>query len=229
MANKYTIEDIIRANIETALMNTYTNIPAIIQSYNEDTQTATVTVSVNTPTYYGDNIPSCTLEDVPIIFPAGDDWVIAGKLVEGDAVMLIIPHYGIDEYLQGSRRRVADPLSVRRHDLNEAVAIPGMITYTNKTVRPQFKGKFYINQGANSVTMSQADGLTLTSGSTVVNLLNGVLTITSPTSVNLVAPTTTFTGNVEITGTLTSGGIPMNTHTHAYTDDGAPMVTSPAS
>lgn len=220
MSGKYTINDIIRQDVESVLMMTYTNIPAIVQSHDTTAQTLTVKVAVETPTYYGDNIAPCTLEDVPIIFPSGANWVMAGVLERGDSVMLIIPHYGIDEYLQGDKGSVGKPLTVRRHDLNEAVAIPGMMTFKSPTRKLALKDKFHIAQGDNNhITFDDSGGIVITSGASVVTV--------NDSGVNITAPTTTVTGNLVVTGTASVGGIPMGTHTHPYTDNGSGLVTGP--
>ena len=215
--SKYSLNDVIRQDIESMLMMTYTSIPAIVKSHNTTNQTLKVKVAVETPTYDGSNIPAVELEDVPVMFPQGSDWVIAGKLEEGDAVLLVVPHYGIEEYLQGSKGKEGRPSSVRRHDLNEAVAIPGMFTFKEPTRKLALKDKFHIAQGENNHITFDDSGVIITSGSSVVTVNNGTVSIDSST-INL-------TGNVNITGSLTTNGIDFSTHIHPYTDDGNPAVT----
>lgn len=203
--SKYTLSDVIRQDVESILMMTYTSIPAIVKSHNTEKQTLTVQVATETPTYFGDNIAPVELDDVPVMFPQGSDWVIAGKLEEGDAVLLVVPHYGVEEYLQGPKGKPGRPESVRRHDLNEAVALPGMFTFNEPTRKLALKDTFHIAQGENNhITFDETGGITLTSGSSVVNISD--------------------TG-VSITGSLTVNGIPFGTHTHSYLDDDGTTVT----
>jgi len=67
---------------------------------------------------------------------------------------------------------------------------------------------------------------------------SGQLTITSPivnivssSAINITAPTTTITGDLNVTKTITAttdvvgGGKSLKSHTHPYTDDGSPMNT----
>jgi hypothetical protein len=197
-------------------MMTYTSIPAIVQSYNSIKQTVNVKVATETPTYFGDNIPAADLEDVPVMFPQGSDWVIAGTLEAGDAVLLVVPHYGIEEYLQGPKRKEGKPQSVRRHDLNEAVALPGMFTFNEPTRKLALKDTFHIAQGdENHITFDDTNGITITSGTNIIQMNASGITITG--NVNII-------GNLSAT-TMTSGGIPFGTHVHTHQDDNG--VTTP--
>lgn len=209
---KYSINDVIRNDIESVLMMTYTSIPAIVLSFDSTRQVAKVKVATDTPTYYGDNIDAAILEDVPVMFPQGSDWVIAGTLEAGDAVLLVVPHYGIEEYLQGPKGKEGKPQSVRRHDLNEAVALPGMFTFNEPTRKLALKDTFHIAQGKdNHITFDDTNGITITSGTNIIQMNASGITITG--NVNIV-------GNLSATS-VSSGGIPFGTHVHEYTDVGA--------
>ena len=131
---RFTENDVIRYEIESLLMGLYTTIPAIVTNYNSTKQTVDVTVAVETPTYYGDNIAPHSLKNIPVIFPSASKWVMAGPISVGDAVVLLVPHYGTEEYLQGRKNQIGKPNTVNRHDINDAVAIVGMFTRNKTTI-----------------------------------------------------------------------------------------------
>lgn len=226
---RHKIEDVIRDNIEAVLMGSYTNIPAIVESFNTTTQLVDVKVATEVPTYIGKNIPPHRLIGVPLIFPQGSDWVIAGPIAKGDAVWLSIPHHGIQEYLDGFKDKVGLPVRVRRHDISQAVAFPGMFTYNGPTRKTALKDKFHIGQDQNYTSMDSDEGIRHYSTKTVhvqaietVIIKCGASTITlNPDGTVIVDSTTaTFTGDVQVDGTLTAttdvigGGKSLKSHTH---------------
>lgn len=239
----YTIVDLVRSEVKDILLDVYTSIPAIVESFDSTAQTANVQVATKTPTLTGENKPNPRIRDVPVVFPAGSDWVIAGPLQAGDSVVLVVPHYGTYDYVSGKKNKVADPKLSTRYDLNDAVAIPGMITEIDKTRKETHKEVFHIAQGDdNVITMAEGTGVTLASGTNTVAVTSdnglsinagssvitvnpdGTITITG-TTVNVNATNIGLNGATTVTGGLTVDGIPFGTHTHSYTDDGVPSTT----
>lgn len=219
---RYSLNDVIRQEIETALMNLYTTIPAIVQSFNSTKQTVDVEVAVETPTYLGDNIAPSKFKDIPVIFPSANDWVIAGPVSVGDSVVLLVPHYGTEEYFSGKKDKVGKPQYVNRHDLNDAVALVGMFTSSSVTRKDQYKDVFHLAQGDNVIAFDDTTGITITTPTGSLNIPpSGDMVLTGNLTVN---------GNVTVTGTTSStglvgNGIDMVAHTHPYTDDGNNLVT----
>lgn len=237
---RYSINDIIHQEAQNVVSQVFTTIPAIVLSFDSTKQTANVKIAVNTPTYYGSYIPAGEYIDIPVVYQSGQDWVMYGPLQQGDAVVLLIPHYGIEDYLSGKRDKVANPERVQRWEINDAVAISGMFTRSNPTRKELHKDKMHIAQGDNVLVFDSANGVTLSTGAVdvVVNESTGV-TVTSGSSTVSITPAgvINITGNVNITGNLvvsgavtsatnTTGGIPYLAHTHNYTDNGAPLVTA---
>lgn len=220
---RYTINDVMRQEIENILMNLYTSIPAIVESYDSNKQTIVAKVAVETPTYNGENIPPAVYSDIPVVFPSGSDWIIAGPLKKGDAVILIVPHYGVESYLNGNKDRVGQPSYVTRHDLNDAVAFAGMFTFKKPTRKEEYKNVFHIAQGNNILSFSEDNGI-------VVDTPNATLSIPPNGEIDIIG-NVTVNGNLTVNGTTTTtgllaGGINMVTHTHQYTDDGNTLLTA---
>lgn len=220
---RYDYTDVVKQEIETALMYLYTTIPAIVTSYNATTQKVDVNVAVETPTYDGENIAPPSLTEVPVMFPSASNWVIAGPILVGDSVTLLVPHYATESYTSGKKDKIGKPKLVKRHDINQAVAMVGMFT-TKPTRKEEHKDKFHIAQGDNVITFDDSGGISLQNGSGVINMpASGPISITGDVNI---------TGNLNVTGTTTTVGLVGNgvnhiTHTHGYTDDGSPQTTSP--
>lgn len=236
---RYSLNDIIHQEAQNVVSQVYTTIPAIVKSFDSTKQTITAQVAVNTPTYFGSYIPAGTYYNIPVVYQSGQDWVMYGPLQDGDAVVLLIPHQGIEDYLSGPRDKVADPARVERFEINDAVAISGMFTRSNPTRKEAYKDIMHIAQGDNVIAFDSEEGITIDTGSAQVVLNNATgTTITVGSSIITINPSgaigitgnVTITGNLIVTGSVTSatnitGGIPMLAHTHAYTDNGAPLFT----
>ena len=239
---RYSLNDIILQEVQNIVSTIHTTIPAIVRSFNPTTQTITAQIATDTPTYYGDNIPAGIYHNIPVLYPSGSDWVFYGPLQAGDSVYLLVPHYGIEEYLSGNKDRVASPEYVRKFDLNEAVAITGMFTRNSPSRKNAYKDRVHIAQGNNVISLENTDGITLEAGATSIQIL--------PNGTILLVGNTTLTGNLNLTGNVTITGVTnmvgavnvtgivtasgdvigagksLSTHVHAYTDNGAGMSTA---
>lgn len=244
---KYTQSDVIRSHVSSMLKQLHTSVPAIVTKYDSVRQTVDVTVAIKTPLGFGEVIDPPTILEVPVIFPSGSDWVMAGPLVAGDAVLLQITMYSLDEYLNGSKGNIATPVSARTHELDDCFAIAGVTTYSEPTRKTTLKDKFHIAQGNdaanNFITMDLTDGVQIQSdtqvnvtvGSTVLNVAPSGVTITGNLTVN---GATTINGATQANGTVTSTGLitgvgvasttgtTLDLHTHNYTDNGNPLITA---
>lgn len=210
MNDLYNIHDVIRNDVENLLMEVHTSIPARVLEYNSTKQTVNVAVAVNRPTQRGASIPAGEYHDVPVIFPAGGNWVIAGPLEPDDIVQLVVPHYGTEDFMAGERHQTGDAKFVSRHDLNDAVALPGMYTSNSITRKEAHKDKFHIANGDSSVILIGEEDITVQVGNTVFKVdANGV----------------TVTGDLTVSGTVQGAVIQtptvgLATHTHIHTDTG---------
>jgi hypothetical protein len=237
---RYREEDVIRSEVRLMLTQVFTSIPAIVESYNSKKQTVNVIVATETPLFGDENLPPHRLEEVPVIFPSGSNWVIAGPLKKGDAVYLLCPHHGIEEYLQGNKGEVGASKIPTYHDINECVAITGMFTFNSPTRKEAYKDLFHIAEDENAIVFDLNNGILATSntkvivkaGSTVVNInADGTVTIDA-TTVNVNA-NLEVTGDINATGTVTgdtdvvSGAISLKTHTHGGVQGGSSSTGVP--
>lgn len=220
--------------------NMYTMIPARVVSYNSETQTCAVELSVKRPYQRDISTEVVSVLDVPVAFYYGDDWVIASTLKQGDAVLLICPMYDIENWLNGDKDKIYDASGYQFHNLDGAFAFPVAFTFNSPTRDPRFKDLFHIVKGSNYITMGDG-GVTIESGGTKVEVFNGGnVDVTAPT-INLKG-NATVSGNLNVTGNIDSGGTvsaptvsaassmsvggkEMSGHTHNYTDDGNSLVT----
>lgn len=114
--------------IRSQLALVHTCLPGVIASYDEATQTATVTPAVKFKFRKSDgtleHYAPPAIPKVPVAFPGGDGWSITWPLAAGDPVTLVFAERSLDEWrtVKGTAHEARD---VRRFDLTDAIAIPG--------------------------------------------------------------------------------------------------------
>lgn len=121
--------ELLRLAIEERLFHLHTGLPAKVVEYDPACQCATVQPMLKRAIRNEDGevevltIPPITR--APVIFPSGNGYRIAWKLAKDDVVFLTFAERSLDKVLDAEKGRVLDPLDSRKHDLSDAVVIPG--------------------------------------------------------------------------------------------------------
>ena len=113
----------------------HVSMPATIVAYNPALQTCTVKPCISGR--YADAeleilvpFPLPTISNVPVRFPSGTGFAITWPLIPGDTVHLIIADRSMDEWKStGAPENI--PQDIRRFDLTDAIAVPGLRPLTN--------------------------------------------------------------------------------------------------
>jgi hypothetical protein len=127
--DKPSLEDVIRVAITAALGQVHTSLPGVVVAYDRTTQKAQVKPVVRAR-YRDPNSGAIVhyelpiIPSVPVIFPSGTGWSIAGDLTPGDPVALVVSERSTDEWRATGNHDNA-PRDLRRFDWSDAVAIPG--------------------------------------------------------------------------------------------------------
>lgn len=104
------------------------SIPGIIEEFNPVTQTATIKVAIREHVrqpnldYTWTEIP--LLLDVPVVFPRGGGYVMTFPIQKGDECLVVFSDMCIDAWFASGG--VQNQIEKRRHDLSDAIAIPGL-------------------------------------------------------------------------------------------------------
>lgn len=105
-------------------------IPATVVAYNPATQTITAKPTI-TARYQDDALgilvpaPLPPIANVPVAFPSSAGFSITWPLFPGDSVLLVFADASIDEWKSTGAPECL-PLDIRRLDLTDAIAIPGL-------------------------------------------------------------------------------------------------------
>lgn len=122
--------DTLKAVIRYSLSNVHTSFPAKVLKYSASDQKADVQPLIK-KVYVDNRVESYpAIVNVPIIFPRTATAIISLPIKPGDLVLVLIMERSIDQWLEGSGKE-SEPISNRRFDLSDAVAIPGLYPFGN--------------------------------------------------------------------------------------------------
>ena len=128
------LEEVIRAAIESYLGDFYVAMPGTVVKYNSATQSADVkpllkkTVIFDSGEEAVESIP--IVPQVPVIFPRTSQYFLSFPLAPGDNVLLLVNDRSIDSYMGSTGKFDVDPVDLRQHDLSDAVCLPGFFPTT---------------------------------------------------------------------------------------------------
>ena len=198
----------------------WTAMPAIIQSFNATAQTVTAQPAIQGVTSDKSqnnsyvNLP--LLVDVPIQFMTAGGYSITCPISVGDECLIVFASRCIDAWWQSGG--VQRPMETRMHDLSDGFALIG--------VRSQ--ARTVSNYNTSNLQIRSDDH------NTIVEIdKTGKVNITAPTSMTVTTPLATFTGDINVGGTLTAttdvigGGKSLKTHIHSGVTAGTSNTGAP--
>jgi len=122
------LPQIFNDSVWSILSSMHTALPAIIKSYDAETNKATVQPALN-KAYDSGEMSMPILENVPIIFQSGVNFSINFPINVGDYVLLIFCERSIDLWKSvGGQVTPDDP---RKFALSDAIAIPGLMPFNS--------------------------------------------------------------------------------------------------
>jgi len=128
-----TAAEVLRMAIAGALEDVHVALPGQITEWNPAQQKASVKplvkrlVAAEDGSEILEELPIIT--DVPVMFPRSSQFFFSLPLAPGDFVLLVFCERSIDVWLSGQGDD-ANPDDFRRHDLSDAVAIPGFFPFS---------------------------------------------------------------------------------------------------
>lgn len=217
-----------RELIDRLMLGLNTAMPGVIDAFDEDTQTATVLPAIQMKTNIDGEVNYIDLPpilNVPVLFPfvSTAGFALTFPVKRGDNCLLIFSQRGIDNWhASGGVQPPEEGVGVRHHDLTDAFAIFAPSPLTETLGSWETEGIELRNREKNSrITLKDATievqrGATqLTITDTGVDVTTTDVNVTATNSVIVTSPTTTLDGDLEVTGSVTNGGVNIgNTHVH---------------
>lgn len=131
---QFTLFDTIETHIQRFESSLYTATPAIVETYDPETATISCYPAIYKADKDGVLLQESILEGVPVMFPSTKYTAITFPLTKGDKVMLLFGQQDMDLWLESSDD-IEKPQTLRRHNVNDAVAYPTTLKYNSGVVR----------------------------------------------------------------------------------------------
>jgi hypothetical protein len=124
--------ELLKAAVSKGLADTHVALPGVVTKYNAGTQRADVKPTVQLPYINDDGSEGVdvlpVIPEVPVLWPRAGGFFIHLPLAAGDTVLLLICERSIDEWNLTTGKVDTNPKDFRKHDLSDAIAIPGLAT-----------------------------------------------------------------------------------------------------
>ena len=118
--------------VNKALNDVYTSVPAVVKSYDDDTQTASITLMVNDGEDLEPVIVNC-----PVQHP-GDEYCVAFAIKEGCEGMAMFSKRDLVEWIESGEQTT--PESNRQFSINDAWFVPGLRSNPKALKNPPSEG-----------------------------------------------------------------------------------------
>jgi hypothetical protein len=209
------------------MLGVHTCIPGRIDAFFPATQTVKVTPAIKSR-YFDENgkqsyIEMPTIDNVPIVFPysVGAKFAMTMPVKKGDPCLIFFAERAIDNWhdLGGVQPPELDGVCSRHHDLTDAFVILAPSPLPNAVAGWEENGI-----ELRSTAPEKSIKITITDSKIEIVHTTSKFTVTA-SGVEIDAPVI-FKKAVEFKSTFKNVlGVDIGAHSHAYTDDGNPMVT----
>lgn len=125
--------DVLRALAKLISYNLRVAMPGIIQSWDNDKQTAVISIAVTEKLNINgaaQDVPIPALLDSLVILPRGGNFLLTMPIKAGDECLIIFGDMCINSWFQNGG--VQGQETLRRHDLSDSFFIPGCWSQPNK-------------------------------------------------------------------------------------------------
>jgi hypothetical protein len=114
----------IKNAIDSRLFDLHTAMPAEVVSFNASNNTVVAQPVLKRKFSDGSvkNLPQ--IQNVPVCFPRGGDGILTFPIRKGDYVLLVFSERSIDVWWD--KGGIVNPDDARKHNLSDAIAIPGV-------------------------------------------------------------------------------------------------------
>lgn len=238
------ISDLVELILQNRLNEFHTCIPGRIVEYDATKQEATVQPLIKRRYYdAGPNADGIQEQPpivaVPVVFPSAGTGILSFPVKVGDIVLILFSERSLDNWLFSDGASLIDPQDHRQFNYSDAIAIPGIYPFQKALGGSTTDVELRMNSGTASeckVALKPNGDVVITSPAKVIVNSTGNTEVNAA-NVNVTASTSTFNGNVSVTGDIScsgtvtgttdvvGGGKSLKTHTHTSASPGSP--TSP--
>lgn len=195
------LEEAIKAGVRAGLLDTMVSAPAIIQSFDPETQTITADIAIQR-IVDGKDENYTLLIDIPIIFPTVQGFHITLPIKKGDEALVVFADRCIDNWFKdGGIQKQAEH---RAHHISDGFAIVGINSQSNKITGYDSDNMVIRNTENDQKITLKASGDIEVDTPKDVNINCANANIKASSSVKIDTPATTITGTLDVDGAVTS-------------------------
>lgn len=221
----------------------FTSMPCVVVGNpNLEEQRVDVRPLVNKITTDNKSREHPVIMGVPLIFPGSESSQFSFPVRVGDTVLCVFSQRSIARFKMGSKTP-SDPMDFGKYSKNDAMAIPGLFTFPDARNNPNKRSLSHSVDDTvmthNIGTSSECEVRLKSSGDVIINSPSKVevnceeSVINASSSVTVDTPVASFTGDVNIAGTLTvdvdtvTAGISFVGHKHTGVTSGSSNTGGP--
>lgn len=156
-----TLEEVLEAAIDDRLLDIYTNMPGVVESYDPAKQTISVRPSIKRTYEDGSVVERPLIQNVPVIFSRGKKSSDTFPLAKNDPVLLCFSMRSIDVWK--SKGGTVDPKDFRKFNITDAFAIPGGSPKNNVIAQAHASHRRLVNDKA-MIEMQESGKFKITNG-----------------------------------------------------------------
>ena len=214
--------------IKMEINNINTSFLAVIESYDVVTGRATIHPKIKYQDNNGEYVEYASIVECPVASFKCGSFYLRCPYVAGDVVIVVCSQDALDDLLIASSTTISELDGVAKHRMQDAIIIGGVFVEDEKLMNNNYPDDFIIQNRDNNdvVVIKKTGGVEINTTSE--------LKINAGSVVNITAPVSNITGDVNIKGNVvvtgnhttsgavvggtvgTSGGIDLDTHTHQY-------------
>lgn len=228
------LETLIEDIVEDRLADVHTCLPAEVTAFDAARNTVSVQplIKVSLIDDDGDTqeetLPQ--IEDVPILYPrgAGGKFSMTWPLGSGDIVTLVFAERSLDRWVSGDGAE-ANPGDLRKHQLSDAIAIPGGYPFKRAEDEPAVEpDRVTIRYGSDTVVEVLDGEVQIIVGGTEVKVTDGLIELGEDGAGEKASIDSKIQDNLsDISTQLDTLKTDFNTHTHPLADFLAPLIPLP--
>ena len=188
----------IQVGVDSYLRTKFFCIPGHVVDFNPDEQMATVQIGIEKAGDDGSLSAHPEIIMVPVGF-AGDDVIFGHKVSSGTEGLIYFSQRGVDNWMNSGG--IAPPSTMRKFDITDAFFDPKFRSLPNVIQGFKNDGAWMATKDGAHYFHLKSDG-SIDADVTETNWKTGTFNIES-TAFNVTSPTSTFTGSVTATETIT--------------------------
>lgn len=147
------LAEVIQVAVKAQLLDTHTAMPAVVVSYDRNTQTASIQPAIKRRYLDGLAVNLPIIQNVPVQFPSNNHSFSHFDLYKDDEVLLIFSERSIDNWIK--KGGVVESQDKRIHSLTDAFCVPGVRSEKQVFTPIGPEGSFEITNNGNSFIISK--------------------------------------------------------------------------